>query len=517
MRPFLLTSIILAILVTPVSSKDLFQIYDLTFSEKLILYHVEDLNHDNLKDILVLLSTESQPSAEKCFSVFFQTEQGFSGVPDQTFKLDEQIIVFDLGDVVGDFSKEFVFFTQQGLFYYPIRDNRFILKARKLFDTDSMFMLGNNHLSSNWNFVADLNGDHIDEILIPKITGCNIYFRNLATEEWLLQEIPLAAESKASGFYEPRFSVGNKASADYSTPYIFFEDFNSDGRRDLMAAYTGSLAIFLQDERGFFSKKKQSVALKPAEIWHGAKIRRTRISDKSIRIYLMKIKDLNQDGIIDAVYIRVSTKESVVNPKTQVEVHYGKRRAANGQSDDVYFSREPDQVIEPGGTQLVLDIVDLNHDQKIDLIIPVVKVGLMNIISMLLTRRVEIHAETYLMNSDGLYEEKPNIKIKLVVKFTYRGGATAPVYEVADFNGDGHLDIMSSLEEKKLVFFWGNKKNVLNKTIGSRFNVFLPQNGDLVKAIELNGDNKSDVIINYGEDNAVNTNLKKTLRVLLAN
>ena len=239
MRPFLLTSIILAILVIPVSSKDLFQIYDLTFSEKLILYHVEDLNHDNLKDILVLLSTESQPSAEKRFSVFFQTEQGFSGVPDQTFKLDEQIIVFDLGDVVGDFSKEFVFFTPQGLFYYPIRDNRFILKARKLFDTDSMFMLGNNHLSSNWNFVADLNGDHIDEILIPKITECNIYFRNLATEEWLLQEIPLAAESKASGFYEPRFSVGNKASADYSTPYIFFEDFNSDGRRDLMAAYTG--------------------------------------------------------------------------------------------------------------------------------------------------------------------------------------------------------------------------------------------------------------------------------------
>ena len=165
----------------------------------------------------------------------------------------------------------------------------------------------------------------------------------------------------------------------------------------------------------------------------------------------------------------------------------------------------------------MLDIVDLNHDQKLDLVIPVVKVSLMNIINMLLTRRVEIHAETYLMNSAGFYEEKPDIKTKLVVKFSYRGGATAPVYEVADFNGDGHLDILSSLEEKKLVFFWGNEKNVLDKTIGSKFNIFLPQNGDLVKAIELNGDNKSDVIINYGEDNAVHSNLRKTLRILLAN
>ncbi len=139
----------------------------------------------------------------------------------------------------------------------------------------------------------------------------------------------------------------------------------------------------------------------------------------------------------------------------------------------------------------------------------------MNIINMLLTKTVDIHAEIYLMNSTGFYNAEPDIRTKLVVKFTYRGGATAPVYEVADFNGDGYLDVMSSLEEKKLVFFWGNEKDVFNKTIGSKFNVFLPQNGELVKAIELNGDNKSDVIINYGEENAAHANLKKTLRILL--
>ena len=88
---------------------------------------------------------------------------------------------------------------------------------------------------------------------------------------------------------------------------------------------------------------------------------------------------------------------------------------------------------------------------------------------------------------------------------------------MAEFNGDGNLDIMSRMEEKKVVFVWGKKKNVLDKTIGSKFNVFLPQNGDLVKAIELNEDNNSDVSINYREDNAVHMNLRKTLRVLLAN
>ncbi len=331
MRPFLSLSLISAILVTPVFPKDLFEIYDLTFSAKMVSYHVEDLNHDNLKDILVLLSADNEPAGKKYFSVYFQTEAGFLNIPDQTFELDEQIILFDLGDVVGGFKKEFVFFSEKGLFYYLIEDKGFVLEPIKLLDTDSMFMLGSHHSSGHWDFVADLNGDHNDEILIPKITEFYTYFRDRVTDTWLLQKLPLSAESKASGFYEPQFSVGNKADATYSTPYIFFEDFNADSRRDLMAVYTDSLAVFLQDEDGFFSKKKLNVSLKPAEIWQGAKIRRTRISDKSMRIYLMKIKDLNQDGIIDAVYIRVSTKKSVVNPKTIVEIHYGKRRAANGE------------------------------------------------------------------------------------------------------------------------------------------------------------------------------------------
>jgi len=77
MPHFLLTGLISAILFTPVFPKDLFKIYDLTFTEKLLLYHVEDLNHDNLKDILVLLSTENQQSEEKHFSVFFSDRAGF--------------------------------------------------------------------------------------------------------------------------------------------------------------------------------------------------------------------------------------------------------------------------------------------------------------------------------------------------------------------------------------------------------------------------------------------------------
>ncbi|MFQ5769472.1 MAG: hypothetical protein ACE5HX_02980, partial [bacterium] len=278
-----------------------------------------------------------------------------------------------------------------------------------------------------------------------------------------------------------------------------------------------SLVVFCQDENGYFSLKcHHKIDLNFGEIWSGAKIQRTRIGDKSERYFLKRILDLNADGIIDIISIKISTRKSFVNPYNEVRIHFGKKDTSNS-VNSIYFNQTPDQIIKPGGTQLVLDILDLNRDNKYDLVIPIVKVGIKNIISMLLTKSIEIQAETFLMHENGLYSEKPDFKTNLVVRFSFRGGATSPVYEIADFNGDAYLDILSSIEEKMLIIFWGNKKNIIDSKVGAKYNVLLPQNGEMVKAMNLNSDNKCDIIITYNEDNATYHNLTKIIRVLIAN
>lgn len=493
---------------------DLFRVFDLEYTGSLLLYHVEDINGDGLKDALIMTDISRSSSTVRCLSLYLQDENGFARKPNQTLELDKTIILFDLGDVAGDAQKELVCLKKDGVSFYPFGETGFILTPRRLFNTDSAFMVAGQP-PVKWDLVADVNGDYVEELLVPKMSRMDIYFRT-AGNNWLINELPIRMEARVSGMYDPRFSVGNYAEAVYTTPFLLTEDFDADGRNDLLAVYKDSLLVFCQEENGYFAQKcRQNVPLHFGDVWRGEKIQRTRIADKSERFYLMRIKDLNHDGLVDAVGIRISTVESVVNPATEVRIYFGKRDTLNSQRD-VFFAEAPDQIIQPDGTQLVLDIFDLNQDQKYDLIIPVIKVGLQNIVKMLLTRSIEIRAEIYLLGDNG-YPRKPDTEIRMTVKFSYRGGATSPVYEVADFDGDGFHDILTSISEKTLAIFSGNDKKGISDRMGPKFNVHLPQNGELVRTMDLNSDRRSDVVIMYNEDNPLHQDLTHILRMLLAN
>ncbi|NIR51629.1 hypothetical protein GWO43_23895 [candidate division KSB1 bacterium] len=501
----------------PSSSSDLFRVYDLEFEGEFASYHVEDLNNDGLKDLMLLLQLrENERIEERKLSIYLQDKEGFAEPPNQTFTLAEDIILFDIGDVAGDLKKEFVYFSREGIFHYTLSDTAFILNAHKLFETESLFMLSDRTSLVTWDFVADLNDDEVDEVFVPKITQCDIHFRNPKSNDWLINEIPLRAEPNVRGFYDEDYSVGNRADALYSTPHLLTEDFNDDGKIDLMGVYEDSLVVFCQDEEGFFSQRcHHSIELHFGKIWRGQKIQRTRWGDKSERFFLRRIGDLNDDGVVDALSVRISTRESVMNPKNELHLYLGKRDTTDS-VEEMFFADQPDQIVKPGGTLLVLDILDLNDDRKHDLVMPTVNVGLTNIIRMLLTKSVEIQAETYLMKEDR-YPDEPDSKTKMVIKFSFRGGTTSPVYEIEDFNGDGYLDVLSSQEEKRLVLFWGKEDDLFESNVGSKFNILLPQNGELVSAMNMNRDEKCDIVIVYDEDNPKYPKLQNKVRILLAN
>ncbi len=510
-------TVLVILLVSPFSAvpKDLFRTFDIGYAGKLIRYHVEDLNNDGRKDLLLLLMREDAQGRKRSWlSAFLQDSVGFRTRPFQEFSLPEQAILFDIGDVAGDQNKEFVYIVSGGVRYFSFTENGFDLTPHELFETESIFMLPGGDSQLSLDFVSDLNGDSRDEVYMPQIRQCDVYHRN-PDDTWRRNTIPLVCEANYSGFYDSRFSVGARANAVYSTPYLLFQDMNADGRRDLTGVYRDSLVVFCQAEDGLFSATcHHNIPIRLGKIWPGAKLQRTRFGDESVRTFLMRIVDMNNDGVPDAVSTRISTEESIMNPETQVRIFFGKRDSTNDHG--FYFRDEPDQIVTPGGTQIVLDVMDLNGDGRQDLVSAVVKVGLKNIISMLLSRSVDVQAETYLQRQDGLFPSKPDLKNRMVVRFTFRGGATSPVYDIADFNGDGFPDLLSSLEEKMLVIFWGSQKNIFGSSVGARINVKLPQDGEMVRAMHLNADGKADIVIHYNEMTR-HKDLRRNLRIMLAN
>jgi len=495
------------------AAADRFEIYPLRYSGKVVCSHVEDVNNDGLNDILLLLRHEKSSLS---FSLFLQTEAGFSSIAQQHFPVPQQMVVFDVGNVDTSASKEFVYFRPDGVFYYRFTHGGFDVRPQRLIKTESIFMLANINSLDKWDFVSDFNQDGVDDLFVPGVTESAIYFRQPDSSVWRKNRLSLRPEVRLHNIQPSRFSLGAQARAALIMPYILWEDFDADGRDDLLAVYPDSLMAFCQRPDGSFeSTRRQKVTLNAGDLWPGAKIHRNRIGAKRIRQYLLKVTDLNDDGLLDLVTTHISTEKSFVNPENDIQIFFGKMdsSAAGG----LYFSAQPDDVIRPGGTHLVIDIIDLNRDGLTDLVIPVVKVGLRNIIRMMLTKSVEIHAETYLMRRDGFFPEQPDLRNKVLVKFTYRGGATSPVYEIADFNGDGYNDILTSAGQKQLILFWGDKNDIIASRVGEDFRVPLPQNGERVNAMDLNNDGKCDVIISYGDSDGSDVEGANQLLILLAN
>ena len=137
------------------------------------------------------------------------------------------------------------------------------------------------------------------------------------------------------------------------------------------------------------------------------------------------------------------------------------------------------------------------------------------IIKILLTRSVSIEAAHYLMQRNSRFPEKPDGKNTLNVKFSFKGGAASPVYEIADLNGDSYYDVLSSSDDQHLLIYWGTKGKLAQSSVGEKLIMPLPQDGTLVRARDLNNDERSDVIIVYDEDDFAQKKLPRVMRILL--
>ena len=449
---------------------------------KIVRSTVEDLNDDGLLDVLAIYTTGHQPNIQRWLAVFWQEEpRTFNPSPNQTWEVDPGAAVLDIGDISPNPGREIVLLCGDGVRFYEQQDGTFMPESRKLFGTKTLFALAEDDDLPIWNFSQEICPDGGDEILIPNFGEIELWFRGKGETFQLKQTFRVKTNTRVYA-ETPGENYSYSIRADYRVPRIVNKDFDSNGQTDIIVCWEDNLDVFLQKPDGSFSSAPDHelrMALRTED----------EMENDEVDLFL-SINDLNGDGQMDIVANKM--KGGLANAKTQTSLYLG-----HVEKD---FSEKPDQLMTADDAVSEPYLVDLDGNNRLDLIQPEVKMGIKSVISMLLMKKFDINFLVYLNRENGLYPEEPDYstKVSFKIDFTRRGGQASPLIEFnGDYNGDGRKDLAVGTKEDELSIFFGDKRKVFTKN---------PQVQEAVKtsfhveAKDFDGDGKTELLLSYPED-----------------
>jgi len=331
----------------------------------------------------------------------------------------------------------------------------------------------------------DLNGDGLDDLLIPTFTGFTVYIQNAAGEfsTPLDIEAPPLVEMSYNNFpwYQPKI--------------CFLADMTLDGRNDLTFWVDNAFSVYKQNTNGQFSARplryKPSVQFQYDGMEGMSVAMRDEDQSDNFGKALFQLADFDGDGIPDLVTLSVKSK-GVFKKQTTYEFHKG--IAGDGQ---VEFSPIPVSRIESKGIQFEMKERDFNNDGQTDMVISAVELGIGKVLGALITGSIDIDLNFYQMK-DGKYPEKPDLKREITATFSWSSGDVfIPSVIIADVDGDTFDDLLVQDGEDKLKIYLGGKGDQLFARRSIDIEVHMPNDPDLIDLVDLNSDGKQDIIMRH--------------------
>jgi hypothetical protein len=336
------------------------------------------------------------------------------------------------------------------------------------------------------DFFRDLDLDGRDDLIVPDTAGYRVRLQN---DDGSLGEEILLEQSSS-------MTVTDGVVSFESRP-LFNGDMNFDGLIDLVVWRGDSLRVYLQLPGNRFQGKPDVLEL-GLDLLSEAELRALQGAPGSVdqsglvekRIF--SIEDRNGDQIPD-ILIESAQSTGVFDKHNDFRLHLGRR-----DGNRVAYREKEDTLLVSDGLQYGLVTTDIDGDGRKDLLVRDVRITFSRVIRALLSGDVPLQLHFFRMNDDGNYAAKANYIAKTNVRFSVTTGhMDIPAVQVADFDGDGLQDLMMQTRPTRLSLFGGRPTAQLFAGDATELDVQLPRNGELVSIADINGDDRSDIVIRY--------------------
>ena len=293
-------------------------------------------------------------------------------------------------------------------------------------------------------------------------------------------------------------------------------DYDLDGRSDLVFWDTDHFEVYRQDARGTFSTVAETFTVDIPFDTDGAYAIAFEFSGENMfslisgfrentkRRVLRGFQDLNGDGVADLL-IHLLQGRSLGKQRSVYEVHLG-APTPNG----TVFAQDVSMTIKPRGTAGGLlpwgyssqRLEDFDGDGEIDMLFKDVQTGLVGMSRAMFGKSISIDLEFYRME-DGTYPREPTTtrKIRPALDPFEPHRVFFPVVLLGDVNGDGRSDLLVGKNWEELDIFLGVPGPELLARTPQKVAVAMPNDERNAQLINLNKDNKQDILIYHPSTN----------------